>query len=138
MLQPKTRKYRKDFRGRRKGKSYRGSSLSFGEYGLKALGRAWMSSAQIEAGRRAITHSIKRGGKVWIRVFPDKPVTARSAGQRMGGGKGDIDRYVAVVTPGRILYEIAGVSEDLVVKALKRAGDKMPFKTKAISREGNL
>ena len=138
MLQPKKRKFRKDFRGRRKGKSYRGSSLSFGEYGLKALGRAWMSSAQIEAGRRAITHSIKRGGKVWIRVFPDKPVTARSAGQRMGGGKGDIDRYVAVVTPGRILYEVAGVSEDLVVKAFKRAGDKMPFKTKIISREGDL
>ena len=138
MLQPKKRKFRKDFRGRRKGKSYRGSSISFGEYGLKALGRAWMSSAQIEAGGRAITHSIKRGGKVWIRVFPDKPVTARSAGQRMGGGKGDIDRYVAVVTPGRILYEVAGVSEDLVVKALKRAGDKMPFKTKIISREGDL
>ena len=138
MLQPKKRKFRKDFRGRRKGKSHRGSSISFGEYGLKALGRAWMSSAQIEAGRRAITHSIKRGGKVWIRVFPDKPVTARSAGQRMGGGKGDIDRYVAVVTPGRILYEVAGVSEDLVVKALKRAGDKMPFKTKIISREDDL
>ena len=135
MLQPKKRKYRKDFRGRRKGKSVKGSSLSFGEYGLKALGRAWLTSAQIEAGRRAITHSIKRGGKVWVRVFPDKPVTARPAGQRMGRGKGDIDRYVAVVKPGRIIFEVAGVSRDLVFKALERAGAKMPFKTRVVSRE---
>ena len=131
MLQPKKRKYRKDFRGRRKGVSQRGNSLAFGEYGLKALGRAWLSSAQIEASRRAITHSIKRGGKVWIRVFPDKPVTSRSAGQRMGGGKGDIDRHVAVVKPGRILFEVAGVSEDLVHKAFDRAAAKLPFKSKA-------
>lgn len=135
MLQPKKRKYRKDFRGRRRGKSLRGSSLSFGEYGLKALDRAWLSSNQIEAGRRAITHSIKRGGKVWVRVFSDKPVSARAAGQRMGGGKGDIDRYVAVVKPGRILYEVAGVSEEVVFKAFSRAADKMPFKTKIVSRE---
>ena len=135
MLQPKKRKYRKDFRGRRKGKSVKGSSLSFGEYGLKALGRAWLTSAQIEAGRRAITHSIKRGGKVWVRVFPDKPVTARPAGQRMGRGKGDIDRYVAVVKPGRIIFEVAGVSRDLVFKALERAGAKMPFKTRVVCRE---
>ena len=92
MRQPKKRKYRKDFRGRMKGKSLRGSDLSFGEYGVKALGRAWVSAAQIEAGRRAITNSLKRKGKVWIRVFPDKPVTSRPAGQRMGSGKGDIDR----------------------------------------------
>ncbi|MFC1710275.1 50S ribosomal protein L16 [Patescibacteria group bacterium] len=138
MLQPKKRKFRKDFRGRRRGKSQRGSSISFGEYGLKALGCAWMSSNQIEAGRRAITHSIKRGGKVWIRVFPDKPVSSRSAGQRMGGGKGDVDKYVAVVTPGKILYEVAGVSEELVINALKRAGDKMPFKTKIVTKEGDL
>jgi len=88
MLEPKKRKYRKDFRGRRRGKAIRGSFLSFGEYGLKALGRGWLSSRQIEAGRRAITHSMKRGGRVWVRVFPDKPVTSRPAGQRMGGGKG--------------------------------------------------
>jgi large subunit ribosomal protein L16 len=135
MLQPKKRKYRKDFRGRRKGKSQRGSTVAFGEYGLKALGRAWLSSRQIEAARRAITHSMKRGGKVWIRVFPDKPVTSRPAGQRMGSGKGDIDRYVAVVTPGRVLFEIAGVQEDLVEKAFDRASAKLPFKTKIVSRE---
>jgi large subunit ribosomal protein L16 len=135
MLEPKKRKYRKEFRGRMKGKSLRGSTLAFGEYGLKALGRAWLTSRQIEAGRRAITHSIKRGGKVWIRVFPDKPVTSRPAGQRMGGGKGDIDRYVCVVTPGRVIYEVAGIDKDLVNKALSRAAAKMPFKTKVISKE---
>lgn len=135
MLEPKKRKYRKDFRGRMKGISHRGSSLAFGEYGLKALGRAWLSARQIEAARRAITHSIKRGGKVWIRVFPDKPVTSRPAGQRMGGGKGDIDRYVAVVTPGRVLFEVAGVSRDLVEKAFSRASAKLPFKTKVVTRE---
>lgn len=113
----------------------RGTTLAFGEYGLKAVGRAWLSSAQIEAARRAITHTLKRGGKVWIRVFPDKPVTSRPAGQRMGGGKGDIDKYVAVIKPGRILFEVAGVSEDLVTQALERAGAKLPFKTKVVKRE---
>lgn len=136
MLQPKKQKYRKAFRGRRKGKSTRGSTVAFGEYGLKAMGRAWVSSAQIEAARRAITRSIKRGGKVWIRVFPDKPVSARPAGQRMGGGKGDVDRFVAVVTPGRVLFEIAGVEEELIKKAFNRAAAKLPFKTKIISRQG--
>ena len=135
MLEPKKRKYRKEFRGRMKGKAHRGSDLAFGEYGLKALGRAWLSSRQIEAGRRAITHSIKRGGKVWIRVFPDKPVSSRPSGQRMGSGKGDIDRYVAVVTPGRIIYEVAGIAEDIVNDALRKAGTKMPFKTKIVARE---
>jgi large subunit ribosomal protein L16 len=118
-----------------KGKSFRGSTIAFGEYGLKALGRGWLSGKQIEAGRRAITHSLKRGGKVWIRVFPDKPVTSRPAGQRMGGGKGDIDRYVAVITPGAVLYEIAGVEDELVKSALTKAGSKMPFKTKIVKRE---
>lgn len=136
MLQPKKQKYRKAFRGRRKGKSIRGSTVAFGEYGLKAMGRAWVSSAQIEAARRAITRSIKRGGKVWIRVFPDKPVSARPAGKRMGGGKGDVDRFVAVVTPGRILFEIAGVEEELIKKAFNGAAAKLPFKTKIISRHG--
>ena len=135
MLEPKKRKYRKEFRGRMKGKSIRGSKLSFGEFGLKAIGRAWLTSRQIEAGRRAITHGVKRGGKVWIRVFPDKPVTSRPAGQRMGGGKGDIDRYVAVITPGRVIYEIAGVSKDLAFSSLKKAAGKMPFKTKIVARE---
>ena len=135
MLEPKKRKYRKDFRGRMRGKAQRGSSVAFGEFGIKALGRGWLSSRQIEAARRAITHNLKRGGKVWIRVFPDKPVTSRPAGVRMGKGKGDIDRYVAVVRPGTIIFEVAGVSEDLVEKALTRAGAKLPFKTKIVTRE---
>lgn len=135
MLEPKKRKYRKSFRGRMRGKSSRGSKLSFGEYGLKSLGRGWLSARQIEAARRSITHSIKRGGKVWIRVFPHKPVTSRPAGKRMGGGKGDIDRYVCVVTPGRILFEVAGVNKDLVLDAFAKASSKLPFKTKVVSRE---
>ncbi|HLE49299.1 MAG TPA: 50S ribosomal protein L16 [Patescibacteria group bacterium] len=136
MLEPKRRKYRKDFRGRRRGKAQRGSDLSFGDFGLKSLEVAWVTSKQIEAGRRTITHSLKRGGRVWIRVFPDKPVTARPAGQRMGSGKGDIDRYVAVVKPGRILYEVTGASEEIVVAALKKAADKMPVKTRIVKKEG--
>jgi large subunit ribosomal protein L16 len=135
MLEPKRRKHRKDFRGRMKGKSHRGSVVSFGEYGLKALGQSWLSSRQLEAGRRAITHSLKRGGKVWIRVFPDKPVTSRPAGQRMGQGKGDIDRYVAVIKPGRIIYEVGGVTEELAKDAFAKAGAKLPFKSKMVSRE---
>ena len=135
MLQPKRQKYRKVFRGRRKGKSFRGSTVIFGEYGLKALGRGWLTSAQIEAARRAITRSLKRGGKVWIRVFPDKPVTARPAGKRMGGGKGEVDRFVFVVRPGRILFEIGGVAEDLIKETFRKAGGKLPFKTKMVSRE---
>jgi large subunit ribosomal protein L16 len=135
MLEPKKRKFRKDVRGRRKGKAMRGSSISFGEYGLKNLGRGWLSARQIEAARREITHALKRGGKVWIRVFPDKPVSSRPAGQRMGGGKGDIDRYVAVVKPGKILFEVAGVPEELAVTAFKRAAAKLPFKVKFVRRE---
>lgn len=135
MLEPKKRKYRKSFRGKRRGVATRGSSLAFGEFGLKALGRTWMSAAQIEAGRRAITHHLKRGGKVWIRVFPDKPVTNRPAGQRMGGGKGDIDRYVAVIIPGKVIYEIAGVDFSMAKRALEKASAKMPFKTKIIKKE---
>ena len=135
MLQPKKRKYRKEFRGKMKGKSLRGFTLSFGEFGIKAMGRGWLTSNQIEAGRRAITHTLKRGGKVWIRVFPDKPITSRPAGQRMGSGKGDIAGYVAVVKPGRILYEVAGVPEDMVRKAFKKVAAKMPMKTKVIKKE---
>lgn len=135
MLEPKKRKYRKDFRGKMRGKAHRGSDLAFGELGVKALGRGWLTSRQIEAGRRAITHTIKRGGKVWIRVFPDKPVTSRPAGQRMGSGKGDISHYVAVVKPGRVIYELAGVDDSVALVALAKAGAKMPFKTKIISKE---
>ena len=135
MLQPKRSKYRKSFRGRRTGVATRGTRLSFGEFGLKALGEAWLSAAQIEAARRAVTNSLKRKGRVWIRVFPDKPVTARAAGQRMGCGKGDIDRYVAVITPGKIIIEITGVSREVAFDSLKKAADKLPFKTKTMAKE---
>ena len=135
MLQPKKRKYIKDFRGRRKGVAIRGSSLAFGEFGIKSLGRGWLSSAQIEAARKAITHCFKKGGRVWIRVFPDKPVTARPAGKRMGGGKGDIDRYVAVIKPGRILFEVAGAPEEIVKDAFLKAMSKIPMKTKLVRKE---
>ena len=135
MLQPKKRKYRKEFRGKMRGKSTRGSTLAFGEFGVKAIGRGWLTSNQIEAGRRAITHTLKRGGKVWIRVFPDKPITKRPAGQRMGSGKGDVAGYVAVVKPGRILYEVAGVPKDIVRKAFEKVAAKMPMKVKVVSKE---
>src|SRR5688572_6166201 len=135
MLQPKRSKFRKAFRGRRRGKATRGSSLAFGEFGLKSLGTAWMSAAQLEAARRAITGALKRKGRLWLRVFPDKPVTARAAGQRMGSGKGDVDRYVAVIKPGRVLIEVAGVPRDQVDDAFAKASAKLPFKTVTISKE---
>lgn len=135
MLQPKKRKHRKEFRGKMRGKAGRGASLVFGEYGIKTLDRGWLTSNQIEAARKAITHTFKRGGKVWIRVFPDKPITKRPAGQRMGGGKGDVVGYVAVVTPGRILFEVAGVTKELAEEAFIRASAKLPFKTKVIRRD---
>ncbi len=135
MLQPKKRKYRKEFRGKMRGKSTRGSTLAFGEFGVKAISRGWLTSNQIEAGRRAITHTLKRGGKVWIRVFPDKPITKRPAGQRMGSGKGDIAGYVAVVKPGRILYEVAGAPKEIVLKAFEKVAAKMPMKVKIVSKE---
>lgn len=134
-MQPKKQKYRKQFRGRMKGKAGRGYQVSFGEYGLKSLGRGWISSRQIEASRRAIAHTTKRGGKIWIRVFPDKPVTSKPAGVRMGGGKGDIAEYVAVVTPGRVLFELAGVTQEQARDALSRAAAKLPVKTKVVTRE---
>jgi len=135
MLEPRKEKYRKQFRGRMKGKSVRGSTLAFGDYGLKSLGRGWLTARQIEAARRAITHQTKRQGKVWIRVFPDKPVTKKPAGVRMGSGKGAVDHHVAVVTPGRIIFELAGVDEAMANEAIKRAGAKLPFKTKFIKKE---
>lgn len=134
MLQPKRQKYRKQFRGRRRGKSMRGEKVSFGEYGLKSLGRGWLSSKQIEAARRAISHMSQRGGKIWVRVFPDKPVSRRAAGVRMGGGKGDIAEYVAVVKPGRILFEVAGVPQEVVNEAFRQAASKLPFLTKIVKR----
>ncbi len=134
MLQPKRSKYRKQMRGRRRGLAQRGSTIAFGEFAIKALEHAWMSSAQIEAIRRTVTGGLKRKGRVWLRVFPDKPVTQRAPGQRMGSGKGDIDRYVFVVKPGRVILEVAGVPEIVAKEALKGATYKLPFKSKVISK----
>ncbi len=136
MLQPKRRKYIKDFRGRLRGLATRGSEIAFGDFGLKAQEVAWITSAQIESARRTITHHLKKGGRVWVRVFPDKPITARPAGKRMGGGKGDISTYVAVVKPGLILFEVAGADFDTVREAFRKAGAKLPIGVKMVSREG--
>lgn len=135
MLMPKRTKYRKQHRGRMKGRAGRGNSLSFGEYGLQALEPCWMTSRQIEAARRAITRHLKRGGKLWIRVFPDKPVTARAAETRMGKGKGSVEYWVAVVKPGRMIFELAGVPEEDAREAMRLASHKLPIRTRFISRE---
>ncbi|MFC1725234.1 50S ribosomal protein L16 [candidate division KSB1 bacterium] len=129
MLMPKKVKFRKQQRGRMRGKAYRGSKLSFGQFGLKALEPGWITSQQIEASRIAITRHIKRGGKVWIRIFPDKPVTEKPAETRMGKGKGTPEYWVAVVKPGRILFEVEGVSEELAKEAIRLAQHKLPIKT---------
>ncbi len=134
MLQPKRRKFIKDFRGRRRGLATRGSEISFGDFAMKAQEVAWVTSAQIEAARRTITHNLKKGGRVWVRVFPDKPITSRPAGKRMGGGKGDISTYVAVVKPGMILFEVAGAAELIVREAMRRASAKLPIDVKIMSR----
>jgi large subunit ribosomal protein L16 len=134
MLMPKRVKYRKRFRGRMKGKAGRGNQLAFGQYGIQALSPAWVDSRQIEAARRAITGYIRRGGKVWIRIFPDKPVTAKPAETRMGSGKGAVDHWVAVVKPGHILFELAGVREEVAKEALRRAGHKLPVETRFVAR----
>jgi large subunit ribosomal protein L16 len=134
MLMPKRVKYRKQQRGRRRGKAYRGSEISFGEFGIKALEPAWLTNRQIEAARVAVTRHIKRGGKVWIRIFPDKPVTVKPAETRMGKGKGAPDHWVAVVKPGRILFELEGVSRQLARDALNLASAKLPIKTKFVTR----
>lgn len=136
MLMPKRVKYRKQMRGRMKGKASRGANVTFGEYGLQALEPCWMTSRQIEAGRRAIVRYVRRGGKLWIRVFPDKPVTAKPAETRMGSGKGSVDHWVAVVKPGRVIYEIAGVSEEAAKEAMRLASHKLPIKTQFVSRLG--
>lgn len=134
MLQPKKRKYRKEFRGKRRGKAQRGNSVDFGEFGLKALGVAWLSSRQIEAARKTITHHTKRTGKMWIRVFPHKPITKKGAGAKMGSGKGDIEEYVSVVKPGAVVFELSGVTQETAKEAFRKAGHKLPFKTLFVTR----
>jgi len=135
MLVPKRAKYRKQQRGVMRGKAYRGNRLSFGEFGLLSEGTAWITSRQIEAARRAITHYIQRGGRVWIRIFPDKPITKKPAETRMGGGKGDVYEFVAKVLPGRMLFEMSGVSKDIAHSALRLASHKLPIKTRIIDKE---
>ncbi|NMC35621.1 50S ribosomal protein L16 [Candidatus Beckwithbacteria bacterium] len=135
MLQPKKTKYRKQFRGKRRGNAEVGSDISFGEYALQSLGRGWVTSQQIEAARKTITSYTKRMGRSWIRIFPDKPYTKRAAGSRMGSGKGDVEGYVAVVKPGRIMFEISGVSREIAQEALRRASHKFGIRTKFIEKE---
>ena len=134
MLMPKRVKFRKQQRGRMKGKAVRGSRVSFGQYGLKSMAPAWVTSRQIEAARIAMTRYIKRGGKVWIRIFPDKPVTQKPAETRMGKGKGSPEYWVAVVKPGRVLFELSGVSEEVAKEALRLAAHKLPFNTRFVSQ----
>ncbi len=136
MLMPKRVKYRKQQRGRMKGKAYRGAEVHFGDYGLQALEPGWVSARQIEAARRAIVRAVKRRGKVWIRIFPDKPVTKKPAETRMGSGKGNVELWVAVVKPGRILFEIGGLPRELALEALRLASHKLSVKTKIVAREG--
>jgi large subunit ribosomal protein L16 len=135
MLMPKRTKYRKMQRGRLKGRATRGATVAFGEYGLQALEPVWITGRQIEAARRAITRYIRRGGKVWIRIFPDKPLTRKPAETRMGGGKGAPDQWVAVVKPGRILFEVAGVSREVAEEAMRLASHKLPIRTRFVARE---
>jgi len=139
MLMPKRTKYRKQHRGRMKGKAQAGNFLAFGDYGLKAMEAHWITGNQIEAARLAIARYLKKGGKLWIRIFPDKPVTKKPAETRMGKGKGNVDHWVAVVKPGRILFEIAGVTEEQAREAFRRASHKLPIKTRFIShKEGGV
>lgn len=134
MLMPKRVKYRKQMRGRMAGRATRGAEVSFGEFGLQALEPCWMSSRQIEAARRAIVRYVRRGGKLWIRVFPDKPVTAKPAETRMGSGKGSVDHWVAVVKPGHLIFEIGGVSEEAAREAMRLAAHKLPIRTQFVAR----
>jgi len=136
MLMPKRVKYRKQFRGRMRGKAQRGSDVTFGDYGLRAVEPAWVNARQIEAARRTLVRYMRRRGKVWIRIFPDKPVTKRAAESRMGKGKGAVDHWVAVVRPGRVLFEISGLDEEGAKEALKLASYKLSVKTKFAKREG--
>ncbi len=134
MLVPKRVKYRKQFRGKLKGNSQSGTHIAFGEYGLTSEGTGWISSRQIEAARRAITHFTQRGGRLWIRVFPDKPITKKPAETRMGGGKGDVYEYVATVKPGRVLFEMGGVSRDIARAALRLASHKLGLPTRIVEK----
>jgi large subunit ribosomal protein L16 len=135
MLMPKRVKHRKVHRGRRRGVAKGGTEVNFGEYGLQALEEAWVTSRQIESARIAITRAVKRGGKVWINIFPDKPVTQKPAETRMGSGKGNPEFWVAVVKPGRVMFELAGVDEELAREAMRKAGHKLPVKTRFVERE---
>ncbi|MCX6816927.1 MAG: 50S ribosomal protein L16 [Candidatus Beckwithbacteria bacterium] len=134
MLQPKRQKYRKQFRGRMRGLSQAGAKIEFGEFGLKAMTCGWLTSRQIEAARKAITHETKRGGRLWIRIFPDKSYTHKGPGVRMGGGKGEIEGYVCVIRPGRILFELAGVDEPTARESFRLATQKLPLKTKFVAK----
>ena len=135
MLQPKKRKYRKDFRGKRRGVATRGTEVSFGVFDIKALSAGWITSRQIEAARKKISATTKRNGKMWIRIFPHKPVTKKGAGAKMGSGKGDIDTYVSVVRPGRIIFEVAGVPKDVAAEALRKAMHKLPVRTAFVEKQ---
>jgi large subunit ribosomal protein L16 len=134
MLQPKRTKFRKMHKGRNRGLATRGSTVSFGEYGLKAVDRGRLTARQLEAGRRAMTRHVKRGGKIWIRVFPDKPITKKPLEVRQGKGKGSVEYWVALIQPGRVLYEMEGVTEDLAREAFSLAAAKLPFKTTFVKR----
>ncbi len=135
LLQPKKTKYRKMHKGRVRGVATRGNTLAFGDYGLKVLEGGWITSQQIEAGRVAIVRTARKGAKIWIRIFPDKPITKKPAETRMGKGKGPVEGYVAVVKPGKIIYEISGVPKEVAMEALRLAAAKLPFKCKIVSRE---
>ena len=135
MLMPKRTKFRKAHRGRRRGKAQRGNRLAFGDVGLQALSAGWVDSREIEAARRAISHHVRRGGQVWIRIFPDKPVSGKPAETRMGSGKGNVEHWVAVVRPGRVLVEVAGVDSELAREAMRRASHKLSVRTRTITRE---
>ncbi len=135
MLMPKKTKYRKSFRGRRKGNSKGGNNVAFGDFGIQAVETSYVTARQIEAARITITRTMKRGGKVWINIFPHKPITKKPAEVRMGSGKGNVEYYVAVVKPGRILFEISGVPEDVAREAMRKAGHKLPMKTKFVMRD---
>ena len=135
MLMPKKVKFRKQMKGRMRGMAMRGNKLSFGDFGLQALTPGWLTARQIESARIAITRHVKRGGKVWIRIFPDKPITKKPAETRMGKGKGSPDAWVAVVKPGRVLYELEGVTESVAMEAMRLASHKLPIKTKILVRE---
>ena len=135
MLQPKRVKFRKQHRGKRRGLAMSGNEVSFGEFGIQALEPGWITARQIESARRTITHHLKRGGKVWIRIFPDKSVTAKPAETRMGSGKGAPDHWVAVVRPGRVMFEVGGVRQELAKEALRLAGHKLPVETKFVVKE---